>query len=225
MLLHAACLCLSLIKEIAAKEPRPFTITLDEAAVGPGSNHNEVGQVDSAQFNHPNASEHGNEEAGETVTFTGEDQSENALRVDSEVEAKGKLESRVFDVEELRPPGERDNEDDPTENEKESRLRGVSIEAGRDAARTAAATTTTPTTTTAPKRVLVPIANGSCESQTMSIVTCLSKCGIQVTLASINGDDDCHVRMIFSTVCIIITLAIAYRETGYLQSPPNYLLS
>jgi hypothetical protein len=53
-----------------------------------------------------------------------------------------------------------------------------------------------------PKRVLVPIANGSCEYQAISIVTCLGKCGIQVILASINGDQNCRVNMIFSTVCL-----------------------
>ena len=52
------------------------------------------------------------------------------------------------------------------------------------------------------KRVLVPIANGSCEYQAMSIVTCLGKCGIEVKLASVDGDEGCHVHMIFSTVCL-----------------------
>lgn len=51
-------------------------------------------------------------------------------------------------------------------------------------------------------RVLIPIANGSCEYQTSSIVTCLGKCGIKATLAAIDGDDNRLVEMLYTTVCM-----------------------
>jgi putative intracellular protease/amidase len=43
------------------------------------------------------------------------------------------------------------------------------------------------------KRVLIPIANGSCEMQISSFVACFARCGTKVVTACIDGD---HERMV-----------------------------
>lgn len=50
------------------------------------------------------------------------------------------------------------------------------------------------------KRVLIPIANGTCEYQAIALLTALSKCGITAKLATINGDENLFTEMTYCTV-------------------------